>query len=445
MYFRCMTLPVKPKRTLVHDIAGVFSGNIAAMVAILLTNVVLSRGLGPVGYGIYTSLLAVLMVSTSLVQLGISRSAVYHLGQQVFSRRLVVNGVLNLWVLTSVAGIIISVISVVVIQNPNFSWPMVFVAVLLIPFFLGNIYLSGVFLGLEEVRRSNFLYYTPAVFTLVFSLLMVFVLRLGVVGAIVAALFGGILTFLVATVQLHRRFGIGMPAPRNVLMSLGRLGFVYALSHTLLKLNYKADVLLLQKMVPAAEVGFYSLGVSVTEQLWMIPFAMGLVLMSRTANDRDQEAATRRTALLLKTGLILGVMGALVLWFLAPLLVPLIFGAPYLASVPVVRAILPGIVIFIVFRLLESHLAGMGKPHLALWALVPSLALNMGLNLWLIPYYGALGAAWATNISYALATAVYVAIYLRRLRVSFVDLFIPTASDVERLRQLMVMRKHRPK
>lgn len=440
-----MTLSSKPKRSLVRDIAGVFSGNLAAMVAILLTNVVLSRGLGPAGYGIFTSLLAVLMVSTSLVQLGISKSAVYHIGQQVFSRRMVVNGVLTLWILTSVSGIIISLISVAVIRNPNFSLPMVIAAVFLIPFFLGNIYLSGVFLGLDEIRRSNFLYYTPAVFTLVFSALMVFVFKLGVVGAIVAALLGGLLTFLVAVVQLHRRFGIGVPAPRNVLFSLGKLGFVYALSHTLLKLNYKADVLLLQKMCPAAEVGFYSLGVSVTEQLWMIPFAMGLVLMSRTANDRDQELAGRRTALLLKTGLTMGVLGALFLWLLAPLLVPLIFGAPYLASVPVVRAILPGIVIFIVFRLLESHLAGMGKPHLALWALVPSLALNMGLNLWLIPRYGALGAAWATNISYAIAATVYVAIYTKTLRISLFDLFVPTRHDLEKVKQLLAKRKSRVK
>lgn len=431
------------KRSLARDIAGVFSGNIAAMGAVLLTNIVLSRGLGPTNYGILTSLLAVLMVSVSIVQLGINRSAVFHLGQQVIPRHTTISSVYTIWGITSLAGILISAISVLVIKNPNFTILMVTCAMLVIPFILGNLYNSGIFLGLEEIRYSNMLHYLPAYLTLFLSLLFVWVFKLGVTGAITAALISSVVAFVVTTRHLKREFEIKVPAPRNAIWSVGRLGIVYAMSHMLLQLNYKADVLMLQKMRSAAEVGFYSIGVSITEQLWLIPFTIGLVLMSRTANDTDNPGAAQRTALLLRIGIILGVIGSIALWVLAPLLVPVIFGKPYLASVPIIQSILPGIVIFIIFRLLESHLAGKGKPYLALWALIPSLILNIGLNLWLIPRYGAIGSAWATNISYASATIVYVAIYLRTMNTTLWELFVPGRQDIEKAKRLWSERKNK--
>lgn len=445
MYLRVMTHNLTPRRSLLRDIAGVFSGNIAAMVAVLLTNIVLSRGLGPNGYGVYTSLLAVLMISVNLVQLGISRSAVFHLGQQAIPRQTTIHAVYNLWGLTSAAGILISIVSVLIIQNHNFTFLMICLALPVIPFILGNIYSSGIFLGIEEIRRSNMLYYIPAYLTLFISIVLVWILKLGVVGAISAALISGVITFSIASSHLINRFGISVPAPRSAILSVGKLGFVYAITHLLLQLNYKADVLLLQKMRLPAEVGFYSLGVSVTEQLWLIPYAMGLVLISRTANDTDPASSAQRTSLLLKTGFLLGAVGSVILWFVAPWVIPLIFGKQFIASVPVVQSILPGIVIFIIFRLLESHLAGMGKPWLAIWALGPSLLVNLILNLWLIPLHGALGAAWATNISYALATIVYVAIYLKTIKTTLRAMFIPTKEEITRFGDILAgkLKKHR--
>ncbi|MDD2963624.1 MAG: polysaccharide biosynthesis C-terminal domain-containing protein [Bacteroidales bacterium] len=425
------------KRSLLHDIAGVFSGNVAAMVAVLLTNIVLSRTLGPANYGVYTSLLAVLLISVSIVQLGITRSAVFHLGQNPAQRPTVVHAVFNLWIITSVAGVFISLLAVAVLNNGNFTWPMVALALPVIPMILGNVYLGGVFLGLEEIRQSNRLYYLPATLTFLLSILMVWWLDWGVAGALGAALVSSSLVFGVTFFQLVKRFGWVFPAPGDMLVKVSRLGVMYAFTFMLLQLNYKADVLLLQKLRPAAEVGFYSLGVSVSEQLWLIPFAMGMVLMSRTANEANRELSARRTALLVKGGLALSIVGSVVLWFAVPVLIPLVFGSDFVASVGVVQAIVPGIVVFVVFRLLESHLAGLGKPWLALWALVPSLVINLGLNLWLIPRYGALGAAWATNISYSAATLVYILIYIRHTKSSIRHLFIPSATDWQQVFEMV--------
>jgi Na+-driven multidrug efflux pump len=64
-----------------------------------------------------------------------------------------------------------------------------------------------------------------------------------------------------------------------------------------------------------------------------------------------------------------------------------------------------------------------------------SVLLNILLNLWLIPRYGILGAAWASLVSYSceavLITSVFVSGSGRTLR----QLFVPQRADFESYRR----------
>ena len=61
------------RKSLLGDIIRVLTGNIVAMVAVLVLNIILSRSLGPAGYGVFNGLLVVAMISGALVQMGIHR------------------------------------------------------------------------------------------------------------------------------------------------------------------------------------------------------------------------------------------------------------------------------------------------------------------------------------------------------------------------------------
>ncbi len=47
-----------------------------------------------------------------------------------------------------------------------------------------------------------------------------------------------------------------------------------------------------------------------------------------------------------------------------------------------------------------------GKTKMFVWAMVPPVALNIGLNLWLVPIYGLMGAVWSTVIAYGVGLAL---------------------------------------
>jgi len=421
------------KRSLLADITGVLGSHVLAMFSVLGLNILLSRTLGPSGYGIYTSLFAVPLVVLGLVQLGMSRSAVYHLGHQRFDDSRTVSSIFVLLVFTGTTGVMASAIAYVVISNPHFSLQWIILLLCGLPLFLGNIYTGGIFIGKEQIRTANRLFWMPVTMNLALAMVLVGYFGLGITGALISMLTASALVFGISIRKISAQFRLQPVFDREIMKSLASKGFVYSLAFVMLQLNYKADILLLQKMVVPSEVGLYALGVSVTEQLWLLPYAMGVVLMSRTANAGDKALMARTTAMLLRTCVPAALLGAIALMLLTPLLLPLIFGDKFIPSIRIVQTILPGIVIFMIFRIIESYFAGLGKPRISVYVLIPALCVNIALNLWWIPVYGTIGAAWATNISYALATAIYTVVFMRYSKFGPGELFILKKDDLRKI------------
>jgi O-antigen/teichoic acid export membrane protein len=248
---------------------------------------------------------------------------------------------------------------------------------------------------------------------LVFAFVLVFVLRLGLHGALVSLLASNAVVAVVALLRLFRRFTVRISFRNPVMGELLKTGVVYALSFLVIQLNYRIDVLLLKALSTPAEVGIYSLGVSVAELLWQVPMAISIVVMSRTANTANLDAMNVNTARLLRVSLVFGLVISFFIVVLSPWVVPLVFGEKFRSSILVMQTILPGILMVIMFRILSGQLSGMGRPDAALRAFIPALVLNVVLNYLWIPTYGATGAVMATNLSYTLGSVVYLFTYSR--------------------------------
>jgi Na+-driven multidrug efflux pump len=60
--------------------------------------------------------------------------------------------------------------------------------------------------------------------------------------------------------------------------------------------------------------------------------------------------------------------------------------------------------------------------------------INVVLNFWWIPKFGALGSAWASSVSYSIGAIIFAVVYARMSHLTLADLFIPTLADLRRLR-----------
>jgi O-antigen/teichoic acid export membrane protein len=287
------------QRSFLKDISGVFGSNLLALVNAFLIDIILSRQLGPEGRGLYTSILVVPLIVVSFALLGIRRSAVYHLGQKVFNENRTVSGVLSLLVISSILAILISGLALIFMKPEGLTWPMAVITLLSIPVKLILIYSGGIYIGKEEFKRSNLQVWLPLFYNLIGIFLFVVLIKWSVFGALFSLFISNLLVSIASISYLNRNYRIKLRFDKEVIGSLARLGIAYALAVVVMQLNYRVDLLLLQKLSTLKEVGYYSLGVSISDKLWQLPSAIGLVVMSRSANTTDEFKLNRDVARLL--------------------------------------------------------------------------------------------------------------------------------------------------
>ena len=192
-------------------------------------------------------------------------------------------------------------------------------------------------------------------------------------------------------------------------------GLPYAAYSIVQNFSNRFDYILLRLFGSASAVGVYSIAVGQGELLWILPTAVGFVLFPRIASfvRADPERAAVETAKLLRWSVLLTASGAIVLALVARPLTRIVYGAPFLAAVEPLRILLVGIVASSFLQVLSSLLLGSGRLRLLIQTTGVGFALNLSLNLVLIPRFGMNGAAVSSGISYTV-TGLLLAFATRR-------------------------------
>lgn len=424
------------QRSFLKDLTGVFSSNIFIILAGLLVSVILTRKLGPDGFGIYSAILVIPLLVVSFAQLGIRGSSIYHIGRKEFNQRDIVAGILLILVMTSVLGVLITGAGLLLMEDESFTDLYMILVLMLIPFRLAMAYFGGIFIGKEQIGRSNFMNWFSEVIHLTAVIVFVWLMDWQIVGALLALLVSHVFITIWALHFLNKEFKLHLHFQLEIIRSLLSMGFLFALSFVIIQLNFRIDVLLLKELSTMEEVGYYSLGVSIAEKLWQLPFAIGIVLMSRTVNTADQDAINKTTARLVRVSLIAGLIASVAIYLLSPWILPAIWGENFRPSIMIIQYILPGILFISTYRILSSRLSGIGKPQVSIYVFLPALVINILLNLWWIPNYGALGAVMATNVSYTLGSLAYIVVYSKIVHMPVLKIFEFQKSDFMFLKEM---------
>lgn len=432
--------PAVAKRSYFQDIVSVFGSNLAVTLSNLLIGILLSRILGAAGFGIYSSIIVIPVIVIGFTQFGIRRSTIYHIGNKILPEENIISALFLLLLWTSALSIIICGIAFFFYGTQNYDPLIIGIVLLTIPLLLANIFAGGIFLGKEEIRNSNIVNASPTVLTLLLTVVFVWILPLSILGAFIAIGLANLVTFFFVFRKLlvQSLVKINWKYQEPVMKSMLKLGLVNAIAIFVMQLNYRMDILMLKQLSTYEQVGFYSLATQIAEQLWHIPVAIEMIILSRSANTTDHRFLHKTVASIFRVSLILGLAGGAIIFFISPSLVPLIFGREFIPTVPIIQTILPGVLILVGFRILNSRLTGMGKPQVAIYTFVPALLINFILNLILLPGYGGIGAAWATNVSYAAGSVAFLFVYARITNMPVLQLISLRKSDFYFFRDLKI-------
>lgn len=413
----------------IKDAFKVFTGQTLSFVIRFVTSILIARWLGSDGKGLYTSLLMVPNMMVTLGELGMRQSIIYYLGRKIY----ILNEIASTAIITVMCIVLPMIAVCFVIFNTYykdfFSAMVQVTAVFIIPTTMLVKVLSGVFLGLNRVGVYSKVAWIPATIELIFACILVLVFGMGLEGAIISLVLGSVFTIFYGLYNVKNdiefRFSYYSVKVAKSILSKGLL---FALSLFIIQLNYRIDIFLLKGMVSMEDVGIYSVGVSLAEVLWQIPAAITVVILARTATSNN-ESQKYKVSQSLRVSFFAMMSVSIIAIFMLNYLIPIIYGVDFIRSVSVNRILMIGVVIFTFYKILNSRIAGLGKPQITLILFIPCLFVKVGLNLWLVPHYGIEGAAWASNISYILASILILVAFSKIENISIIEILKPRKDD----------------
>ena len=410
------------------DILSVSGTNAFNTIIRFLSGVILARILGPEDKGLYATIIVIPMMIITISELGIRRAAIQHIGEKKYPMERIIASLSLFFILTSLVGVAICGYIYVSQDDPRITSYLIILALITIPINLLNKFNNGVLVGQQRYKVSNYLRSVPVIMNFVFLILFIGLLKLSVAGALLSIIVANIATGISGLRIISRQFRISLRYDKEMIKSLLSMGFIYAIALFLARLNFKIDILLLAKWSDMAQVGYYSLGASFAEG-WQAPFAVGGVILSASANSIDQGKVNSDMARLFRFTLLISVIISIIIYFIAPYIIPLIYSDKFIPSIPVIQTILPAIVIVITAKMLASRISGLRKTYLVIFIYVPSLLLNVIFNYLFIPTYGAMGAVYATIISYAFSFILLIGVYSHITKTPVYQLFAFRSDD----------------
>lgn len=176
-----------------------------------------------------------------------------------------------------------------------------------------------------------------------------------------------------------------------------------------------------------ALAGVYSVAVGLSLQLGRIPTILSTVLFTRVAaNEMGEGQATAR---IVRIALLAMIVAGLLLAAVGSLLIVPLYTSAFAGAIPALWVMVPATVFLGLFRILSSDLEGRGRPLVASSCSFAAAVVIVVLDLWWIPLYGVMGAAWASLIAYGVAFAGSSIAFSLVTGIPYASAFVPQRED----------------
>lgn len=206
-----------------------------------------------------------------------------------------------------------------------------------------------------------------------------------------------------------------------------RYGFLPMLTIVMMEINYKADVLMLEWLhITKAEIGIYTLGITLAQKIWLIPDALKDILLSKLANGKKCDEVARIT----RMSLLIVVFFALLFALVGKPIIHLLYGLEFIEAYNVIVVLIIGIIGMVFYKMVYSYNVVNGKRVVNLILLGIAAIANIVFNLFLIPNYGILGAGIASTVSYFVCGLCFLIYFCKETDISYRDMILIKKNDI---------------
>jgi O-antigen/teichoic acid export membrane protein len=419
-----------PFGSLASGVAITFTTRIVIVICTLATSIIIAHRLGPEG----TGALAVLNVTVALLMqlgsAGIPSATTYFIARN----RAVSNAIWTNGMVFSVAVGLALAVALVAIANlrPSIfngvSPRLVAVVSISIPFQLVTLVGLNLLLAMDRLRLMNYLDALSAV--------LLFINATGVLvlwhGNLANLVWFNVGATVIASLVLmgfvarllrpgNHRWEIGL---LKRMLAYGMKFYVCIFAGFII---FRVDVLIVNHFRGAEAAGVYSIAAQFSFLLIMLPGVIASLLFPRVAAHKDEPAGyavdvTRHTSFVMLVVCVAAAISSLAL--------PIVYGPRFAESTVQFLALLPGVFFISLESVLVQYFTGTGLPVIIPWFWVITVIVNVGLNLALVPTYGARAAAINSTVSYALIFILVNGYFWRRTGQNPLLVLVPRVGEL---------------
>ncbi len=392
--------PRASARRLTLNVVAMVVGKMAAVVIGLATIALLTRYLGPEGFGHYRTVLAVLGVAAICSDLGLQMVVLREIAKPDRDTGSLLGTALALRLILSSVAVIGAGCAALFLPYPEIVLLGLFVAA---PFYIMlqcSFLLSTVFfkhLRQDQLMAGEVL----GGVVMLGGLALAVVLEQGVIGALLAMVAGGAAQFALLWYWVQRLERVVVGVDPQAWRFLLRTGLPIAGSEIALVVILRGDVLLLSILDTATAVGLYGVPSKIFEILgslttlfagMMMPLFVA-ALAARSARPLAETLGNALDVMLIFGG---GVVACCLAF--APEIVMLVAGDAFGAAAPVLVLIAIAIAGHSLAQIYRHLLTAMNRPELAMRVDLVGMVLAIGLYVVLIRWYSHVGAGIATAL-----------------------------------------------
>jgi len=436
--------PAAPRRSGVQDAAAALSSRVASFAISLGIQASLAWFLGPADRGSY----AVCLLFANLLGLG------FRFATDLAGRYAVASGRMSkpeaVWS-TASALLVASGLAVLAgrllmeTDLPIFakaSRSSFLVALAVIPFAVLGQGCVSLLVGLGRISWMAVMMVAAFLAQLLAVLVLVRGFDMGVEGALAAAMAAGSTRIVFTVIALRQERAFARVRLRlahyRLLLSYGLRAYVHRVGNTI---NVRVGTMVLAFFATPAEIGIFAAASGLMTQLLLLPNSVSNTLFSRVASDENGKPEVVSQAARI-TGMVAGA-GLVLLCALARPIVALLLSPRFLAAVPLIWIMAPGVFLRATSKILVPFFMGTNRPGVCSWAVGPGIVVNVAALLLLLPAIGLAGAAWAMTLGFLASSIVFVAAFRRVTGMSLSEAWSPRAGDVARIAEAIAdLRRH---
>lgn len=392
----------------------------------ILTFPIMTRFLTPDDFGVLALALATVGIITSLVTCNISSATQRYYFEYRKDRdklsQLINSSFLFLLAVFAVSFffvfMVMNFIAELVMGSPNYAFPFLIV-------YAGN-YFSGLvnlylllYRNMERAKEYSFFTMMQMLINVSLTLIMACVFKMGYMSLIYPLLLSSLIVFVILCFRFLRDY----PFQFNRKMLLDNLTYSVPTLLNLLTdpiVNF-LDKFMLRHMVSLTSTGLFSVAQNIANKMFVFMTAVQstfhpIIMKDMFDKGEDGAAAVGRTFTIFTYICLAAIFPAIlfgeeIIFILAP--------KSYYGVINVFMIVLGGVATQTFGKIVGLPLEYAKKVYLSFPISIASVAINIGLNILLIPKYEAMGAAFAFALTIILTNSIYIVTSQRYYKIKY--------------------------